>query len=250
MLNILIADNNIEYAINLMNYINEDNNIIRVCNIAKDGQKTIDILNDENNIDIIILDYQMPIYNGEEILEKIENKDKYVDSFIVISGEIERVIKMRQCNLVHSILLKTSSMEDIKNKIWQLVEYKEFIRKNEIIDKKILNEILYLGYDISHKGTQYLIDAILLIYESGEYDIFNLKEDVYPIVAKKYNKTLHNIKCDINKANDCMYKVCKKERVRKYFKFFDDTKPTVKNVIYTILNKILKDSNIEKEKIG
>ena len=69
-----------------------------------------------------------------------------------------------------------------------------------------------------------------------------------------YAKMLMNIintdiKSNINKANDYMYKVCKKERVRKYFKFFDDTKPTVKNVIYTILNKILKDSNIEKEKI-
>lgn len=53
MLNVLIADDNTDYAINLMNYINEDNNIVRVCNIAKDGKKTIDILNNENNIDII-----------------------------------------------------------------------------------------------------------------------------------------------------------------------------------------------------
>ena len=122
-----------------MNYINEGNSIIRVCNIAKDGKKTIDILNSENNIDIILLDYQMPIYNGQEVLEKIENKDKYIDSCIIISGEIESVIKMRQCDLVNSILFKTSSMKDIKNRIMQLVEYKEEIRKNEDIDKKILS---------------------------------------------------------------------------------------------------------------
>ena len=144
MLNVLIADDNIDYAINLMNYINEDNNVVRVCNIAKDGKKAIDILNNENNIDVILLDYQMPIYNGQEVLEKIQNKDKYVDSCIIISGEIESVIKMRQCDLVHSILFKTLSMEDIKNRIMQLVEYKEDIRKNENIDKKILNEILFL----------------------------------------------------------------------------------------------------------
>ncbi len=78
--------------------------------------------------------------------------------------------------------------------------------------------------------------------------MFNLEEDIYPIVARKYNKSMHNIKSNINKANDYMYKVCKKEILRKYFKFFDDTKPTVKNVIYTMLNKIGDESAI-KEKI-
>ncbi len=41
MTNILIADDNIDYAINLMNYLNENNDIIRVCNIAKDGKKKL-----------------------------------------------------------------------------------------------------------------------------------------------------------------------------------------------------------------
>lgn len=237
MLNVLIADDNIDYAINLMNYINEDNTIIRVCNIAKDGQKTLDILNDENNIDIILLDYQMPIYNGEEILEKIENKDKYVDSCIVISGEIESVIKMRQCNLVHSILFKTLSMEEIKSKILELVEYKEFIRKNEIIDKKILNEVLYLGYDVSHKGTKYLVDAIKYVL-SDEYSLDNLEKFVYPIIAKKYHDTLYNIKCRIHKETNLMYYNCEIKRLKSYFKMEDDMKPKIKTVITMIINNI------------
>ncbi len=213
------------------------------------GKKTLKILNNENNIDVILLDYKMPFYNGQEVLERILDKEKYEDSFIIISGEIENVITLRENEMIHSIIYKNTKMNDILKKINELLEYKESLKDSRILENKITDEILYLGYDISHKGTQYLIDAILLIYESGEYDIFNLKEDVYPIVAKKYNKTLHNIKCDINKANDCMYKVCKKERVRKYFKFFDDTKPTVKNVIYTILNKI-DDESVIKGKIN
>ena len=103
---------------------------------------------------------------------------------------------------------------------------------------KITKQLQYLNYNLAHKGTQYLIDAIMLIHHTGDYDIFNLKEDIYPIIAKRYGKSIHNIKSDINKANDYMYKICKKERVMKYFKFFDDSKPTVKNVIYTILNKL------------
>ena len=214
MLNVLIADDNIDYAINLMNYINEDNNVVRVCNIAKDGKKAIDILNNENNIDVILLDYQMPIYNGQEVLEKIQNKDKYVDSCIIISGEIECVIKMRQCDLVHSILFKTLSMEDIKNRIMQLVEYKEDIRKNENIDKKILNEILFLRYNNSLKGTKYLIDTIRYVYDNRDY-LDNLEKFVYPKVAQKYNEKLCNIKCRIGKSTMLMYYNCEMERCMK-----------------------------------
>lgn len=237
MLNVLIADDNIDYAINLMNYINEDNTIVRVCNIAKDGQKTLDILNDENDIDIILLDYQMPIYNGQEVLEKIQNKDKYVDSCIIISGEIESVIKMRQCDLVHSILFKTLSMEDIKNRIMQLVEYKEDIRKNENIDKKILNEVLYLGYDISHKGTKYLIGTIKYVYENIDC-LDNLEKLVYPQIAKEYKDTSYNIKCRINKATTYMYYNCEMKKLKNYFKMESDMKPKIKTVITMIINNI------------
>lgn len=237
MLNVLIADDNVDYAINLMNYINKDNSIVRVCNIAKDGKKTIDILNNENNIDIILLDYQMPIYNGLEVLEKIENKDKYVDSCIIISGEIESVIKMRQCDLVHSILFKTLSMEDIKNRIMQLVEYKEEIRKAEDIDKRILNELLFLNYNISLKGTKYLTDTIKHVYDNRDY-LDNLEKFVYPNVAQKYNEKLCNIKCRIGKATTLMYYNCEIEKLKEYFNLDIDIKPKLKTVIETIVRKI------------
>ena len=67
MVNILIADDNIDYAVNLMNYISKENNNIKVCNIAKNGKETLEILNLKDNIDIILLDYKMPIYNGKSL---------------------------------------------------------------------------------------------------------------------------------------------------------------------------------------
>ena len=179
----------------------------------------------------------MPIYNGQEVLEKIENKDKYIDSCIIISGEIESVIKMRQCDLVHSILFKTSSMKDIKNRIMQLVEYKEEIRKNEDIDKKILSEMLFLNYNISLKGTKYLIDTIKCVYDNRDY-LDNLEKFVYPKVAQKYNEKLYNIKCRIGKATMIMYYNCEIEKLKSYFNFDVDIKPKIKTVIETIVRKI------------
>lgn len=251
MVNILIADDNIYYAKTLMNIINnETNKDIKVTHIAVDGKETLDIL-ENNEIDIMLLDLKMPIYDGLYILDKLnqEKLDRYKEFIIVISGETEMLYKLNNQPYVYCSLDKICSISNIIDKINELIENKSNEKRQNTIEKKIVKQLQYLNYNLSHKGTQYLIDAIILIYNSGEYDIFNLKKDIYPIIAKRYNKSIHNIKCDINKANDYMYRVCKKERVKKYFKFFDDSKPTVKNVIYTILNKVIKNSSIEEEKI-
>ena len=75
MVNVLIADDNIDYAITLMNYINEQNNNIRICSIAKNGREVLEILNKDNDIDVVLLDYKMPICNGKQVLDNIENKN-------------------------------------------------------------------------------------------------------------------------------------------------------------------------------
>lgn len=85
MINVLIADDNVEYAINLMNYINQKNENIKVYNITKDGKETLEILNLRDDIDVILLDYKMPFYNGKQVLEKIVDKNKYDNSFIIIN---------------------------------------------------------------------------------------------------------------------------------------------------------------------
>lgn len=161
MVNVLIADDNVDYAVNLMNYINDKNENIKVCNIAKDGKETLDILNNNTSIDIILLDYKMPFYNAEQILYRIKNKEKYLHSCIIISGEIELVSNLKENDLIYSIIYKTISMNEIIRKINEVCEYKEYINNSNVWKNKITKEMLYLGYDISHKGTQYLIKTII-----------------------------------------------------------------------------------------
>lgn len=238
MINVLIADDNVEYAVNLMNYINEKNDNIKVFNIAKNGQETLEILNLKNNIDVILLDYKMPILNGNQVLDKITDKEKYNDSFIVISGEIESVIKLRKNEMIHSIIYKTTSMNEIIRKINELFEYKESIKKSKILKNKITEELLYLGYDISHKGTQYLIKVIDYIASNPNKELEKLEKNVYPQIASIYNDSAHNVKCRINNATTIMYYNCEIEKLKKYFNFNVDIKPKVKTIINTIINKI------------
>lgn len=238
MINVLIADDNIDYAVNLMNYINEKNSNIKVCNIAKNGQETLELLNLKNDIDVILLDYKMPLLNGNQVLDKIIDKEKYSDSFIIISGEIESAIRLRDNEMIHSIINKNMKTEEIIKKINELFEYKESVKQSKILKNKITDEILFLGYDISHKGTQYLIKVIDYIATNPDKELEKLEKNVYPKIASIYNDSVHNVKCRINNSTTIMYYNCEVEKLKKYFCFSTDVKPKVKTVINTIINKI------------
>ena len=107
------------------------------------------------------------------------------------------------------------------------------------IEKRILNELLYLGYDISLIGTTYLIESIYIVLKNNSIDDINLKEKIYPIIAKKHNKKINNIKCSINYATTRMYDRSEIEKNKRYLHIFNNEKPSSKMIIYSVLNKIL-----------
>lgn len=117
----------------------------------------------------------------------------------------------------------------VKNKI--LLNDKE-------LKNKIINELIYLGYDLSYKGTQYLIESIAYIMYEPDMYLKNLEKNVYTKISNVYNTSIHNVKCDINRANTIMYTTCEIEKLKNYFGFTIDTKPKIKNVITTIIHKI------------
>ena len=93
----------------------------------------------------------------------------------------------------------------------------------------------YLHYNLSSIGTSYLIDTILIASKKKK---INLETDIYKIIANKYSKSVNNIKWNIYNATNNMYYECKSEKLKEYFNLYNDTKPKVKMVISTILNKI------------
>ena len=239
MVNVLIADDNIDFATNLMNYINEKNDKVRVCYIAKDGKETLEFLNNnKTDIDVVLLDLDMPIFNGTQVLENIENEKKYEESFIIISGKDNLIKKISSKDLIYSVMHKAIEMNDIIEKINKLIEYKEKIKSKKRIEEKIIKELLYLGYDISYRGTKYLISSIEYCVLNQNCHTENLEKNVYPEVARRYNTSIHNVKSNINRTNNSMYYTCNVEKLKKYFTFDIDTKPKIKTVINTIINNI------------
>ena len=241
MTNILIANSDIDYVKKLMMLINNTFDNGRVYNITFDGKETLEFLNNKDNIDIVLLDLEMPIYNGDQIIYMLskEKKEKYKNSFIVLEKDIEyNLNELMDESVIYKVLPKTINTSEIIQHIQKLIEYKIENKVPKVIRKKIVNEINYLGYKASYKGTHYLIETIYNILADSNKHIDNLKKDVYPNVARMYNESVNNIKSNINRATEEMYCNCKSERLKEYFLYYEDIKPSVKTVIFTIINKI------------
>ena len=108
--------------------------------------------------------------NGLEIVKNIQDsmRKKYENSIIIVSGVLNNIEEFNE--IVHRISLVVEE----KNKI--------------LYRDAILNEMRYLYYNFSRKGTKYIIEGIEIIANNKE-DIINLKKDLYPIIARKYNTT-------------------------------------------------------------
>ncbi len=233
MFTILIADDNIDFAKLVVNDIVSSREDLKVIKIATNGKEALDLMN-SFQIDIVLLDLEMPIYNGIQVLDMLseEKKKQYERSVIVITAEDEYVPEILKNPLVAYTTLKgIGQYERILNKIDSLVEEKS----NSLVYKKIINELSTIGYNLNHNGTKYLIDTIFEIYLHQDSFQGNLKKEIYPLISFYHHKSVHNIKCSITRATENMVYYSNSEIFNKYFNGF---KPTTKTVINIILNRL------------
>lgn len=243
MFNLLIVEDNLHYSKNLINFILKNNFNIKLVGIATNGKEALKYLTSkEYNIDIILLDLKLPYYTGIELIKKLKNQFlyRYQNSIIVVSGETSLISLIRKESFIYSYIDKMKGFQEISNDLNDLVKLKLKENTEDSLRKKILAELKYLNYNENFVGTQYLLEAILLLAENNNLDAINLKRDIFPIIAFRHKKTSHNIKCNINNATTIMNCDCQKDIIMKYFNF-SNTKTEVKpkQVIETILKKIL-----------
>lgn len=239
MINVLIASNNIYYSKAIMDVL--DNKNIKVTNMAIDGIEALGLIKTKNNIDIVILELELASYNGIKIINTLikDNMLKYSKSLIIISKNKDLLEKLKHNQFVFDIIDRKESLYNLKIKVEKLLHKKMKENIAIVLKHEIIKEIKYLRYNLSYKGTNYLINIIELLLLNKNKDYSNLNKDVYPIIANKYKTTVFNIKSNIIKATEQMYIECENERLKQYFGFVNDSKPTTKNVIYTIYNKII-----------
>ena len=87
---------------------------------AADGKEGLDILNkEEGNIDLILLDWRMPVMDGMEMLEILKSSDIYKNIPVTfVSTELERQKVSEAVNKgAKNYLIKPFTQEDLIGKI-------------------------------------------------------------------------------------------------------------------------------------
>ena len=235
MLNLLIIDKDINHSRYLLNYISENSYHVRVHSIATTLSEGIQILN-TGLIDITIINVDNDINSIISALHSLPNCyfEKYKKSIIVLSDNINNVMSDPY---IYEYVPITKSVSVLFFKISEITKNKISQINNSILLNKINRELEYIGYNLSYIGTKYLSESIALIYNN--YDSSeNLNKNVYPIIAKKYHKTVNNVKCNITTATNSMFYECDETRLKSYFNFYTISRPKPKLVIYTVLNKL------------
>lgn len=236
MINMLVVEDDISQLIDLTNCITKSIPDIRVHSLVTTGGQALEIINAET-IDLIILDLNLPDYSGIDILNEItcEYEDKYNDSVIIVSGDNKLINKIDNFSCIYSCIHKPYSSNKILDTVNSLIKKKNCEIQSSKVKEKIILELKNLNYNFSYNGTKYLIDCIYEAYIIGDIYNLNLKRDVYTIIAKKYNKSINNIKCNITQATNAMYYDCEERIIEEYFY---TVKPKVKEVIFFILNRL------------
>jgi len=230
----LIANKDLFKLKKLVNEVTT-NKDIRIAKITTEREETLKIYNQED-VDVALIEGDLLTMPGSDILKELEEKgkEKYRHSIIVVTEEYENIKKIIKNEMIFDYILKDTTYKEMMLKIEKMIKEKD-MKENK---KRIIKELKYIGYNLEYVGTTYMIETILQMYIHRELMLDNLQQDIYPIVSKIYNKSVHNIKCNINRATECMYYECDINRLKKYFSFYDDIKPTAKTVMYTVLNKI------------
>lgn len=110
-------------------------------------------------------------------------------------------------------------------------------KKITSVDTLIYQELDELRYNTSHTGTKYLFDCIHYVYKNN-LQTFNLKNDIYPEIAKKHCTTPVKVKADIFYAVQNSYCECEEYILNKYFNRTFLSAPKTKEIITQVIRHI------------
>lgn len=86
-----------------------------------------------------------------------------------------------------------------------------------------------LGFNITSKGTNFIIDAILYLYNNN-IDTIDMSL-LYKMLSKKHKREIHNIQDNINNSMRTMRRFYEKRILHKFFPEYDGRNPYAKYII-------------------
>lgn len=208
MINALVISNSLDFVKELFDSIERQKLSIRIKLIARNEDEGMEnLLND--NIDVLFIE------------DKIYEKCK---SLIIRNSESKIVLSINDFNSLNNSKVLKEAMLNNRNK--KTSEKSFFVKR----------ELEKMGCDFRYKGTYYLLDVILQVWMNKD-DVQNFQKDIYPLIGKKYNKTVQSIKNSINNMIDHIYEDDNLEKMQIYFNINEDIKINIKQIVYKVLSK-------------
>lgn len=201
MIKTLIADDNLQYTKNIINNIISKIPSIKVEYVSTNGKETLDIIS-KMSFDLILLDLKMPELSGLEILDRIDKLNIIKrPKIIIVSGEMPLIKNVISSDNVCNIILKSEDENIVYRKILEVANDINYELNCDNVKEKVILELLNMGYNLKHKGTKYIIESVMYIYQNNNFNMIdNLEKNVYSFVAYKHNKSMENIKTNIIKS--------------------------------------------------
>lgn len=207
-INVLIADDNTEYAKTLGGYLAADSKI-NICGIAKDGFQVLEMV-DILKPDVLIMDVVLSNLDGIGVLERFKSKNMAHMPKIIVSSVLRQEKLAQDCiNLgVDYFMVKPVNYESIISTIKrlhnegrsQLIPGKG-VKNDGVVDvETLVTEMIHeIGIPAHIKGYQYLRHAIMMVIEN--LDVINsITKKLYPTVAEDFNTTASRVERAIRHA--------------------------------------------------
>lgn len=224
MINLLIADSDLNFVKKIVNQIIRKNERIRLIDIASSTKEALDVCTSDKPQLIII---------NADIISSLEFTTLNYSPYFLFFTDSTSLANSNQ------YLLKSTNISGIEEKINKIISKKDIDKTKN----KLINTFGNLKFNLSRVGTKFLIESILYSYETKDLYLYkNLEKNVYPEIAKRNNTTASNVKWVIIKSINEMYNrnyiENSLEYVCNFFYFTNYSKPTAKIILTTMLCKL------------
>lgn len=195
------------------------------------------IYNNLPNIDILLLDLQMPEISGLDILEYIKSSN-YRPKIIILTAEYIMLSGIMLQNLnVSGIFIKPF---DTKKLIKQIIAISDEITRKNIHDE-ISNTLSKFEFNKTSIGYKYLTECIYLCIKNDSL-MSPIETNLYPTVAKKYSvPSTKKVKWSIAKTLKSMSTYTNQDILNEFFKYQPITTKMFIYEIYSIIRKKLEN---------
>lgn len=259
---ILIADDNYDFAMKLMGYLEREEGM-EIVGRAKDGSEAYQMIM-EKCPDVVLLDMIMPHVDGLGVLERVnDSKLEKRPLFIMLSAVGQDKITQKAISLgAQYYIVKPFEIKLLIKRIKELKFYQpapikgnymtrelktqyidiapEDKKNEENLEALVTNVIHEVGVPAHIKGYQYLREAIMMVI--GDIDVINqITKQLYPDIARKYKTTPSRVERAIRHAIEVAWGRGQQDTVENIFGYTVSAakgKPTNSEFIAMIADKL------------